>query len=211
MDSAGDDMRFALEKLRIPLETVKAILLTHWHNDHAAGGQALKEQVGAAVYYHQADAPFLTRATARHGLRGWLSNVIPEWGLFVLFKGLLGEATPVAVAATGFVTDGDILFQDFEVLSTPGHTPGHASYYYRPERALFAGDALATVHGRVHFMARPVTPDLPQARVSMRRLLSMDIDVLCPGHRGPLTKNVSSLCQEMARNMDRGEPWPLLG
>jgi glyoxylase-like metal-dependent hydrolase (beta-lactamase superfamily II) len=140
-----------------------------------------------------------------------LSDLIPEWGLFVLFKGLLGEATPEAVAATAFVAEGDILFQDFEVVATPGHTPGHVSYYYRPERALFAGDALAVVGARVHFMARPVTPDIPEARASMRRLLSLDVEILCPGHRGPLTKDVGVLCQEMAQYIDRGEPWPFLG
>ncbi|MCW3053665.1 MAG: putative metallo-beta-lactamase superfamily protein [Chthonomonadales bacterium] len=211
MDSGGHDMRYALEKLKLPAEEVRAVLLTHWHNDHAAGGQALHEQLGAAIYYHAADAPFLTRATARRGLRGWLSDMIPEWGLFVLFKGLLGEATPEAVAASAFVSDGEILLEDFEVLATPGHTPGHVSYYYRPERALFAGDALAVVGGRVHFMARSVTPDIPEARISMRRLLSLDIANLCPGHRGPLTENVNSLCQEVAQSIDRGDPWPFLG
>lgn len=211
MDSGGHDMRFALDKLHISAEEVRAILLTHWHNDHAAGGHSLHEQLGAAVYYHPADAPFLTRATAQGGIRGWLSDLIPEWGLFVLFKGLLGEATPKAVAASEFVADGDILFENFEVVATPGHTPGHVSYYYRPGRALFAGDALAVVGGRIHFMARPVTPDIAEARVSMRRLLSLDINTLCPGHRAPLTKNVSEICREMADYIDRGEPWPLFG
>ncbi|HLK59485.1 MAG TPA: MBL fold metallo-hydrolase [Chthonomonadaceae bacterium] len=211
MDSGGRDMLFALDKLRLPAEDVRAVLLTHWHNDHAAGAHALQEQLRAAVYYHSADAPFLTRATAHQGLRGWLSDLIPEWGLFVLFKGLLGEATPKAVTASTFVIEGDILFEGFEVIPTPGHTPGHVSYYYRPEHALFAGDALAVVGGHIHFMARPVTPDIAQARASMRHLLSLDIDTLCPGHRAPLTKNVRSQCQEMARYLDRGQPWPLLG
>ena len=53
--------------------------------------------------------------------------------------------------------------------ATPGHTPGHVSFYYAPERALFAGDALAVIGDRVRFMARPVTPDLAAARASMRR------------------------------------------
>lgn len=211
MDSEGADMHFALDALNLPVESVKAILLTHWHNDHAAGGQVLQQQAGAAVYYHEGDAPFFQRATAHPGFRGWLSDVIPEWGLFVLFKGLLGEATPRAVAATRFVQDGEILLEDFEVVATPGHTPGHISFYYRPERALFAGDAMAVVDEKIHFMARPVTPDIESARQSMLRCLKMDIDILCPGHRAPLTTGVQEQCQQMAAHIEAGKEWPLLG
>jgi anti-sigma factor RsiW len=125
MDSGGRDMRFALEKLRLPAEEVRAVLLTHWHNDHAAGGQALHEQLGAAVYYHSADAPFLTRATARHGLRGWLSDFIPEWGLFVLFKGLVGGATPRAAdqECSQPVSGNGSLYRSRRTLATPWMNP----------------------------------------------------------------------------------------
>jgi glyoxylase-like metal-dependent hydrolase (beta-lactamase superfamily II) len=211
MDSEGGDMQYALDRLGLPLSSVRAVLLTHWHNDHAAGGQALQQQSGAAVYFHEADAPFFHRETARTGFRGWLSDLVPEWGLFVLVKGLLDEATPRAVTATRHVADGDVLLNEFEVIATSGHTPGHVSYYYRPERALFAGDALAVVGGQVHFMARPVTPDLPQARASMLRCLSLDIAILCPGHRAPLTQNTRPLCRQMVTRIESGEAWPLLG
>jgi glyoxylase-like metal-dependent hydrolase (beta-lactamase superfamily II) len=190
---------------------VRGILLTHWHNDHAAGGKAMQQKSNAPVHYHAAEAPYLTRQTAPGGLRTWLSNVIPEWGLFVLFKGLLGDATPYAVEATALVKEGDRLFDDFDVFDSPGHTPGHLCFYYRPERALFAGDALAVVGDRVRFMARPVTPDLKAARASMIRCLSLDIDLLCPGHRAPLTHDTRRHCQEMRDYLEHGGKWPLLG
>ena len=97
------------------------------------------------------------------------------------------------------------------MVETPGHTPGHLSFYYRPEKVLFAGDALATVNNQIRFMARPVTPDLKLARESMARCLSFDVDVLCPGHRSPLTENVPRLCDEMLDYLDSGGHWPLLG
>src|SRR5262249_12463071 len=142
---------------------------------------------GAAVYYHEGDEPFFAGRTARRGLRGWVSEIIPEWGVLVLAKGLLGEATPRPVVATRLVRDADLILNDFLVIETPGHTPGHISYYCQPERALFAGDSLAVVNGRIRFMARPVTEDMDQARASMERVLGLNIDVLCPGHRNPLT------------------------
>jgi glyoxylase-like metal-dependent hydrolase (beta-lactamase superfamily II) len=97
------------------------------------------------------------------------------------------------------------------VIETPGHTPGHTSFYYRRERALFAGDALAVIDGQVRFMARPVTLNLEAARRSMERCLSLDIGVLCPGHREPLTTRVEQACQNMRLYLTAGGRWPLLG
>jgi glyoxylase-like metal-dependent hydrolase (beta-lactamase superfamily II) len=211
MDSSGDDVRAGLRAMGLSAAAIRAVLLTHWHNDHAAGASAMHDESGAPVYYHASDAPFLTRETAHPGLRGWLSDRIPEWGILVLAKGLLGEASPVAVAASGYVSDGDEPVEGFEVIGTPGHTPGHVCYYYRPERALFAGDALAVIGDKIRFMSRPVTPDLSAARKSMRRCLDREIDILCPGHRTFLTDDVPAQCRAMRTHLDQGGAWPLFG
>jgi glyoxylase-like metal-dependent hydrolase (beta-lactamase superfamily II) len=211
MDSTGADIRALLAAMGRAEGSVRAVLLTHWHNDHAAGARITQERSRCAVYYHAGDEPWLSRKTARGGIRGWIARRVPEWGVGVLLIGLLGEAVPEAVAATEYVRDGQLLFGAFEVIETPGHTPGHASYYYRPERALFAGDALAVIGGRVRFMARPVTLDLEAARRSMSRCLCRDIGVLCPGHREPLTARVGQACGRMRRYLAVGGRWPLLG
>src|SRR5262249_6207719 len=150
---------------------VRGLLITHWHNDHAAGARATQVQSQIPVLYAEAERPWLTRQTARLGIRGWLSKRVPEWGIGVLLIGLLGEAVPEAVEATRFITDGEIVLNDFVVVSTPGHTVGHTSFYHRPTRAMFAGDALASIRGQVRFMARPVTEDLQVARNSMSKCL----------------------------------------
>src|SRR5688572_27205312 len=98
MDSTGRDIEQALDRaFGARPEDVRAILLTHWHNDHAAGAHAVVERSGAKVYYHAGDLPELTRTTASHGARGWLAERVPERGPLVLLKGLLGEAVPRAV------------------------------------------------------------------------------------------------------------------
>ncbi|HVE87684.1 MAG TPA: hypothetical protein VND93_32725, partial [Myxococcales bacterium] len=91
--------------------------------------------------------------------------------------------------------------------------PGHVSYVFRPEKALFAGDALAVVGERVRFMARNVTPDRVEARRSMERLLEpgREVDVLCPGHREPMTRQVRERCEQMRQYLRGGGAWPLLG
>jgi glyoxylase-like metal-dependent hydrolase (beta-lactamase superfamily II) len=211
MDSRAADIEVGLKALGEKPDAIKAVLLTHWHNDHAAGAAAVHEWAGAPVFYHRGDEPFLTGQTRHHGIRGWLSDRIPELGVLVLFKGLLGEATPRAVSATRLVSDGERLLDEFEVVATPGHTPGHVAYFFRPARALFAGDALAVIDGCVRFMARPVTPDMPAARESLRRCMALRPAIICPGHREPLTAGVSEACQAMSSYLDGKGHWPLLG
>jgi glyoxylase-like metal-dependent hydrolase (beta-lactamase superfamily II) len=211
MDSDGADVDAGLAAMNARHADVRAILLTHWHNDHTAGAQITRERSGAPVYYHRGDEAYYTGRGGATGLRKWVSDRIPEMGVLVLAKGLLGESTPRPVSADTFVNDGDVLLDDFDVIETPGHTDGHVSYFYRPERALFAGDALAVIAGRVRFMARPVTLDLETARKSMRRILDLQPLCVCPGHREPLIDNVPAAVDDMRRYLDSGGAWPLLG
>ena len=211
MDSTASDIYRGLAAMDARPSSITSVLLTHWHNDHAAGARAIQDETDVPAYCHRDEVPQLTRVTARMGLLGTISEMIPEWGLFVLFKGLLGEATPRAVLDPQVVEHGNIIDEYFEVVETPGHTPGHLSFYYKPERILFAGDALAVVDTDVHFMARAVTPDVAQARDSMRRCLTMDVEVLCPGHQTPLKDNVRQKCEHMLNHIDNGGRWPLLG
>ena len=211
MDSGAADVHVGLRSLKATASEIRAILLTHWHNDHAAGAQAIHELSGAPVYYHQGDQPYFTGEAGATGVRRWLSDRVPELGVLVLLKGLLGESTPRAVAAQHLVEDGDVLLDDFQVVATPGHTPGHVSYFYRPERALFAGDALAVIDGRVRFMARPVTLDQEAARRSLQRCLALEPQVVCPGHREPIVHGADAACKAMRDYLQSGGTWPLLG
>jgi len=211
MDSDGADVHAGLREMNAIPNELRAILLTHWHNDHAAGAHALHALTGTPVYYHRGDEPFYTGHAGATGLRRWLSDKIPEWGVLVLAKGLLGEATPRAVVAQHFVEDGEIILDQFEVITTPGHTPGHVCYFYRPARALFAGDALAVIDDHIRFMARPVTPDIHKARASLEKCLALNPTVICPGHREPMTTNVEAACDAMRSYLKSGGPWPFFG
>ena len=211
MKSDGADVRAGLDFLGARPHDIRAILLTHWHNDHSAGALAAHTSSGAPVHYHREDQPYFKAETGARGLRGWVSELIPEWGILVLAKGLLGEATPRPVDAQHLVSDGEMLFDAFRVIETPGHTGGHVSYFYVPEETLFAGDALAVVDGRIRFMARPVTLDQPAARRSMEKCLTLRPRAVCPGHREPLTHGVQAECDRMLEYLARGGTWPLLG
>jgi glyoxylase-like metal-dependent hydrolase (beta-lactamase superfamily II) len=211
MDSGGADLFAALKRLKFSPNELKAVLLTHWHNDHAAGAAAMQAQLSVPVYYSAVEEPFLTRETAKHGIRGWLGEKVPELGVLVLLRGLLEEAPPLAVKAHSLLADGELVAGGFRVIASGGHTPGHVAYFHERSRVLFCGDAMAVVGGRLRFMARPVTLDQAAARASVVRCLDFKPRFICPGHRGPLTENVESEVDRFRALAKSDAPWPLLG
>ena len=111
-----------LEKNRLRLE---AILLTHGHFDHTLGVAALKEKTGAEVMIHEAD---------RDALTGGEGSLAYMGGMFVEKCGVdrvLHDGD--RISAAGF---------DFDVIHTPGHTPGGVCYVVESEKVIFSGDTL---------------------------------------------------------------------
>lgn len=97
--------------------TIKAILVSHAHYDHAGGVAAIQRMTGAAVYMSDAGAVALRSGT--------LQEDDPQY--------LLGEDNTrfpavrnvTAVADGALVTVGDV---DLKLVHTPGHTPGSSSW-----------------------------------------------------------------------------------
>lgn len=212
MNSSGEDVLAGLEEMGRKPADVAAVLLTHWHNDHSAGAYYLQKTHSTPIYYHQLEEPFFNAQPS--GVRkplAWLSRWVPEAGPLVLLKGLLKDGPSHPVTADRHIVGGELLFDRLRVIETPGHTPGHLSFFDEREACLFAGDALAVVNGEPRRMARPVTLDLGAAATSILKLDAKEIKVICPGHRWPLFDRVKDQLIELQRDIQCGERWPWLG
>jgi len=88
------------------------------------------------------------------------------------------------------LTEGDEV-AGFIVLDTPGHSPGHVSYWRESERVLVCGDVM---WGYNPFLLRSgvrepysfVSPDPELNRASARRLATLEPTLVCFGHGPPL-------------------------
>lgn len=61
-----------------------------------------------------------------------------------------------------------------EIISTPGHMPGHISIYVKESKTLIVGDALVIESGELKIALPQYTLDIDEARKSVKKLLSYD-------------------------------------
>lgn len=105
---------------------VKAVLLTHGHFDHIYGVAEASQHYNIPVYMHPADEVIIKEANPM---------LCKTYGLVI----------PTEFAGVVPVKEGDIIEignLSFEVIETPGHTPGGVCYLERNEKILFSGDTL---------------------------------------------------------------------
>ncbi|MBU5483958.1 MBL fold metallo-hydrolase [Clostridium sp. MSJ-11] len=78
-----------------------------------------------------------------------------------------------------------------EIISTPGHMPGHISIYHKESKSLIAGDALVIENGELVIALPQYTLDMNEARNSVKKLLNYDIDRIICYHGGIYTKDIT--------------------
>ena len=142
---------------------IGTILLTHGHFDHVLTLAEWRALTGAEVAMHRDDAPMLTSS--------YLS----------CYRYFLGQDVTFAPAER-LLDEGDAVLVGSEtltVLSTPGHTPGSASY--DSGEVLFTGDTLfgGGGYGRTDLPGG----DTALLRASLSRLLALTGERrILPGH-----------------------------
>jgi glyoxylase-like metal-dependent hydrolase (beta-lactamase superfamily II) len=122
-DDEADKLLGALDALGIT--KLEAVMVTHTHFDHIGAVAPVAKATGAPVYCPQLETEVLAN----------IMDYVP-WPGFGPFESYEADHT---------VAGGEMLELaglTFDVLFTPGHSPGHVTYAPRDEDALFSGDVL---------------------------------------------------------------------
>jgi hydroxyacylglutathione hydrolase len=157
--------------------TVNVHALTHAHPDHQGASHEVCETLGIPLWCGELDADAVETgdvAAADSPINGLIKRIWP------------GPAHPV----TKRLKEGDTV-AGFTVLDTPGHSPGHVSYWRESDRTLVCGDVFNNMHlitgiPGLHEPPTMFTPDPARNRESMRRLAALEPRLVCFGHGPPL-------------------------
>jgi hydroxyacylglutathione hydrolase len=158
---------------------ISAHAVTHAHADHQGASAAICAALGVPFYGPAAEADALESGDLRATMP---LNAITRWQL----KHWAGPGVPVARR----LREGDAV-GGFTVLETPGHSPGHVSYWREADRVLVVGDVLFGQHpvtGRpgLHEPPARFTADVARNRGSIRRLAALEPAVAVFGHGPPM-------------------------
>jgi len=167
VDPAPDSAKKILVVLEVENLNPTAILLTHTHWDHIVDVHKLKKHFDIPVYVHERDAENLRRPGA---------DGLPLFG-------------PIqAVEADVFLKGGETVAVgnlQFDVIHTPGHSPGGVCFHEKKQGVLISGDTL--FQGTIGNLSFPTSnPDAMWASLKLLSHLPPET-VVYPGH-GPETK-----------------------
>lgn len=189
----------------------KCIILTHGHFDHVGAIIELIKLWQVPVYAHTLELPFLTGRQSYpepdpSSAGGLVAKMSPLFPIRPIQLGPFIHPLP---------DNGIVPFlPDWQWLHTPGHAPGHVSFYRPGDGILIAGDAFVTVKQESLYKVfmqevemsgppRYLTTEWETAYHSVRKLEALKPNVAITGHGMPMKDDV--LRSQLARLVDHFE------
>ena len=164
-----------MEKDGNRFEDVRVILATHGHPDHLEAIQTFA-RAGVQVAMHEEEWKFLQDVGGQ------------------FFRAMGMEMPELKVSF--FLKEGELRLgsKSFQVIHTPGHSPGSISLYWPEKKALFTGDVVFPMGvGRTDFPGG----DGGLLRDSIERLSQLDAEYLLSGH-GEVIKGRQNILRNFA-------------
>ena len=172
---------------------ITQLVITHVHPDHYGMAGRLKRLSSCDVVIHEKDAEVIKdRYFAPKGLADSMkafmeSNGVPALDSPTMSRGsmdMLDKVSPVPpdteVKGGETISAGDF---DFEVIWTPGHSPGHICLYEPNRKILLTGDhILPTITPNVSIHAQTHGSPLGDYMRSLEKLVDLDVEYVLPAH-----------------------------
>jgi glyoxylase-like metal-dependent hydrolase (beta-lactamase superfamily II) len=152
-----------IESLGLQPNRIKKLVITHFHPDHIGGVLEIVNFCDPQVMVHEIEARYIEE----------------KMGITVQVK----------------LKDGDMIqlgSMNFQVIHTPGHSPGAICLYNAEKKVLFSGDTVfAFGIGRTDIPGGSIG----ELKKSIKRLTELDVQVLLPGHDVPVLGNANENIQ----------------
>jgi glyoxylase-like metal-dependent hydrolase (beta-lactamase superfamily II) len=154
---------------------LNAHAITHAHFDHYGGSRAVCDAYDVPFWVGEIDAPATERGKQVFRVPGLGPKLVPA---------------ARAKKADRLLKEGDEV-AGFKVLLTPGHSPGHLSFWRESDRVLLCGDVMwgmdpFTMRKAITDPYAALSPDPKLNRESAKRLADLRPELVCFGHGPPL-------------------------
>jgi glyoxylase-like metal-dependent hydrolase (beta-lactamase superfamily II) len=176
----------ALDSIGKQPTDVKMILLTHAHSDHLGGVNNFNAHSHSPVLIHDSDKKY-----AQDGKAPEVESALAK--VFTLFNKNIDK---VSIADT-FKDDDILKVRDgIQVIHTPGHTPGHVSFYDKKTGTLITGDALFNMRDKITHSVKLFCYDSKMAKESTIRLGDLDVEAIGFMHGREITQNAKNTLKD---------------
>ena len=164
----GNGILNDLETIGIKPNKIQHILITHHDVDHVGSLAFMQSETKAKTWASAGDIPYIYQDIKRPGIKRLISFI-------------MRVEKPDKINT---YPDGKLGIDEVEVISTPGHTPGHVCLLYKD--ILFAGDLFKTSRGEITPMNSIMNWDDEVLRSSLELIQGYEFSWVCPAHGEPL-------------------------
>ncbi len=189
---------------------IKRVIATHGHPDHAGLASRIRAISGAEVYLHRDDLPLVSPAgVSAEQDRGVLERWLERYGFSRADAVAAGQAIEdyngrtTVVVTDRALEDGETLtigIYRFEVVWTPGHTPGHVCLYEPTLGVVMCGDHLfANAAPNIRLMPHSPITLMSDYLDSLRRVGALGAPHGLPGH-GATFEDVSARADQVVQH-----------
>jgi len=184
----------ALEK-GVNLDKLTKVIITHHDHDHMGGLWELKNTYPKiSVVASETDEKYISgkEKSLRLKQAEELYDTLPEDqkpGAEAFQKVLTSVRT---VNVDILVKDHDIFpwCGGIEIVTTPGHMPGHISVYLKETKSLVTGDAMVSENGKLCIANPQYTLDMEEAKRSIGKFLNYEIKRVICYHGGEIKGDI---------------------
>jgi len=191
--TAYDALKSGFEEHSLSLGDLTRLVVTHVHPDHYGMAGRLKSETGCEVVIHERDAVVIRerylepkplvdetrRFLERHGVAPHDAPDLAEGSMGMIDK-VKAVSPDICVSGGETLTVGSF---EFQVVWTPGHSPGHVCLYEPNHKILVSGDHLLPgITPNVSVLSTTRGSPLGEFLTSLSAIAALDVRYVLPAH-----------------------------
>ena len=209
-EKALRSLKEQLDEIGTGFEDISQIVITHAHIDHYGLAGRLRQLSGAKIALHYLEKELLDARNTDieqllQQMRQWLLiNGVPAGELVELQRIPLNRARFVKPVLPEVVLRGSETVSmgifNFQVIWTPGHSPGHICLYEPAQKILFSGDhVLPVITPNVSLQPQSDSNPLGNFLKSLDKVKQLDVNLVLPAHERIFT-DLQTRVEEITRH-----------